>query len=115
MSSKRSQVGMGEEATLMNKSNGHSAKSLLPKLLTETQVSMIFNVSINTLRYCPPAATRRERVGASIGRLTDAIRRGDDAAVEQAVLQLSKRRRYLAPLAMIVGAFLMLFQGVKLL
>ncbi len=54
-------------------------------------------------------------VGASIGRLTDAIRRGDDTAVEQAVLQLSKRRRYLAPLGMIVGAFLMLFQGVKLL
>lgn len=63
----------------------------------------------------PPTASRRERVVASIGRLTDAIRRGDDAAVEQAVLQLSKRRRYLAPLAMIVGAFLMLFQGVKLL
>jgi len=35
----------------MNKSNGPSAMSLLPKLLTETQVSIIFNVSINTLRY----------------------------------------------------------------
>ncbi len=62
-----------------------------------------------------PAGTRRERISASIGRLTDAIRRGDDKAVEQAVLQLSKRRRWLAPLGMIVGAFLMLFQGVKLL
>jgi hypothetical protein len=51
MSSKRSQVGTGKEATPMNKSNGHSAMSRLPKLLTETQVSMIFNVSINTLRY----------------------------------------------------------------
>jgi hypothetical protein len=59
--------------------------------------------------------SRRARVGASIGRLTDAIRRGDDKAVEQAVLQLSQRRRWLAPLALIVGAFLMLFQGVKLL
>ena len=65
----------------------------------------------------PPAAspTRRARVGALIGRLVDAIRRGDDKAVEQAVLQLSRRRRWLAPLALIVGAFLMLFQGVKLL
>ncbi len=62
-----------------------------------------------------PAGTRRQRVGASIRRLTDAIRRGDDAAVEQAVLQLSRRRRWLAPLGLIVGAFLMLFQGVKLL
>lgn len=35
----------------MNKNHGHSAISWLPKLLTETQVSMIFNVSINTLRY----------------------------------------------------------------
>ena len=51
----------------------------------------------------------------SIGRLTDAIKRGDDAAVERAVLQLSKRSRWLAPLGLIVGAFLMLFQGVKLL
>ena len=60
-------------------------------------------------------ATRRERIGALIGRLTEAIRRGDDKAVEQAVLQLSRRRRWLAPLGLIVGAFLMLFQGIKLL
>ena len=59
--------------------------------------------------------TRRARVGALIGKLVDAIRRGDDKAVEQAVVQLSQRRRWLAPLALIVGAFLMLFQGVKLL
>jgi hypothetical protein len=58
---------------------------------------------------------RRERVGASIVRLVDAIRTSDDAAVEQAVLQLSRRSRWLAPLALIVGAFLMLFQGLKLL
>jgi len=35
----------------MNKNSGHSATPRLPKLLTETQVSTIFNVSINTLRY----------------------------------------------------------------
>jgi len=58
---------------------------------------------------------RRERVGAAIGKLIDAINRSDDKAVEQAVLQLSKRSRWLAPLALIVGAFLMLFQGLKLL
>ncbi len=62
-----------------------------------------------------PTPRRRDRISASIGRLIDAIRRGDDAAVEKAVLQLSKRRRWLAPLGLIVGAFLMLFQGVKLL
>jgi hypothetical protein len=63
----------------------------------------------------PGRATRRGRIGGSFARLADAIRRSDDAAVEQAVLQLSRRRRWLAPLGMIVGAFLMLFQGVKLL
>jgi len=62
-----------------------------------------------------PTGTRRERIGAGVRRLTDAIRHGDDKAVEQAVLQLSRRSRWLAPLALIVGAFLMLFQGVKLL
>ena len=66
-----------------------------------------------------PTATappkRRERVGRTIGRLIEAINRSDDAAVEQAVLQLSNRSRWLAPLALIVGAFLMLFQGLKLL
>jgi hypothetical protein len=62
-----------------------------------------------------PGPNGRARVGALIGRLIDAIRRGDDKAVEQAVLRLSRRRRWLAPLALIVGAFLMLFQGVKLL
>jgi len=66
----------------------------------------------------PPSAersTRRERLGASIKRLIDAINASDDAAVERAVIALSRRKRWLAPLGMIVGAFMMLFQGVKLL
>jgi len=60
-------------------------------------------------------ATRRARVGAMLRNLIDAILRSDDAAVEQSVLQLSRRSRWLAPLALVVGAFLMLFQGLKLL
>lgn len=56
-----------------------------------------------------------QRVWTGIGKLIDAIRRSDDEAVERAVLQLSSRSRWLAPLVLIVGAFLMLFQGVKLL
>jgi len=54
-------------------------------------------------------------VGALIGRLVTAIRNGDEQMVESAVLALSQRSRWLAPLAMVVGAFAMLFQGVKLL
>ena len=35
----------------MKNNNGNKATSVLPELLTETQVSTIFNVSVNTLRY----------------------------------------------------------------
>jgi hypothetical protein len=61
------------------------------------------------------ASTRRARVRKSVARLIDAIRRSDDDAVERAVLQLSAQRRWLAPLALVVGAFLMLFAGLRLL
>ena len=57
-----------------------------------------------------PAAWR-----AKAGRLIRAVRDGDDAAVEQAVLQLSRSRRLFAPLALGAGALMMLFDGVKLL
>jgi len=49
-----------------------------------------------------------------IRQLIRAIDEGDDATVEAAVLQLSGSRRYLAPLGLAVGAFVMLFQGLKL-
>jgi hypothetical protein len=54
-------------------------------------------------------------VVAQISRLVQAIREGDDSKVEDAVLTLSRSRRIFAPLALIVGAFVMLFQGLKLL
>ena len=65
----------------------------------------------------PSAGGRRAhvRVRTALVNLVDAINHSDDAAVERAVMDLSRRHRWLAPLGMIVGAFLMLFQGVKLL
>src|SRR6516164_7911465 len=60
-------------------------------------------------------AHHQRRVRGMVVRLIDAIRLSDDAAVERAVVQLSQTRRWLAPLALVVGAFLMLFQGLKLL
>ncbi|MGO8873744.1 MAG: hypothetical protein ACLQPH_20560 [Acidimicrobiales bacterium] len=59
--------------------------------------------------------SRRAVVAAQIRRLVTAIRNGDEQMVEDAVLALSQRSRWLAPLALVVGAFAMLFQGVKLL
>jgi hypothetical protein len=60
-------------------------------------------------------ATRRKRIRTNFRQLIAAINSSDEAAVEQAVLRLSRSRRWLAPLALIVGAFLMLFKGVRLL
>jgi hypothetical protein len=62
-------------------------------------------------------AMSRLRELASMSRareLVKAIREGDEAMVEAAVLRMSRSRRWLAPLALAVGAFEMLFQGVKL-
>jgi hypothetical protein len=44
-----------------------------------------------------------------------AIRNGDDALVESTIISISQRSRLLTPLTFVVGAFAMLFQGVKLL
>jgi uncharacterized membrane protein len=47
--------------------------------------------------------------------LLRAIQEGDEAAVETAVLELSRSRRIFAPLVFAIGAFVMLFQGLRLL
>lgn len=48
-------------------------------------------------------------------RLIAAIRENDERKVEDAVLQLARTRKILAPLALAVGAFVMLFNGLRLL
>jgi hypothetical protein len=65
----------------------------------------------------PPAGpvSRRAALVTQIRGLVHAIGEDDDATVEAAVLQLSRRRRIFAPLGMVVGAFAMLFEGLKLL
>jgi hypothetical protein len=56
----------------------------------------------------------RARYGQVVA-LVRAIGAGEEAAIEAAVLELSRSRRIFAPLAFAVGAFVMLFRGVKLL
>jgi hypothetical protein len=63
----------------------------------------------------PGGTSRRTAILAQLERLVVAIRTGDEAMVERTVTALSQRSRWLAPLALLVGAFAMLFQGVKLL
>ena len=50
-----------------------------------------------------------------VGALIRTLRDGNDAMVEAAVVQLSRRRRIFAPLALAVGAVAMLFHGLRLL
>jgi hypothetical protein len=58
----------------------------------------------------------RRQVVARQGRaLVRAIQENDEEAVEAAVLALSQSRRIFAPLVFALGAFLMLFQGLRLL
>ena len=65
----------------------------------------------------PPATPGRERpaIAARARWLVRVIRDSDDAAVEDAVLRLSRSRRLFAPVALAVGAVVMLFEGLKLL
>jgi hypothetical protein len=65
----------------------------------------------------PSASTLRfdRGVRANLKEFVGVLRQGDDASLEKAVVQLSKLHRWLAPVALIVGAVLMLFQGLKLL
>ena len=60
-------------------------------------------------------ASRREILAMHGRALVHAIREGDEAAVEKAVIELSRSRRIFAPLVFVIGAFVMLFQGLRLL
>jgi hypothetical protein len=59
--------------------------------------------------------SRRETVVRQGRALVHAIREDDEAAVEAAILALSRSRRIFAPLVFAIGAFVMLFQGLRLL
>ena len=63
-------------------------------------------------------ASERPRIRAARVRLialVKAIQDNDDKRIEEAVLRLSQRRRAFAPLAFMVGAFALLFDGLRLL
>ena len=63
----------------------------------------------------PDPAAVYGRTRMTVLRFAHIIRSSDDAEIERAVLALSRSRRWLAPLALVVGAFIMLLQGLKLL
>jgi hypothetical protein len=54
-------------------------------------------------------------LSARIGSLVRAIEESDEAKIEEAVLRLSGQRRVFKPLVFAVGAFALLFDGLRLL
>jgi hypothetical protein len=58
--------------------------------------------------------SRREFVLRQTRALLQAMRENDEAAVEKAVVALSESRRIFAPLVFVLGAFVMLFQGLRM-
>ena len=63
----------------------------------------------------PRPATRRAALSGNLRRLVRAIGEGDEVTVEAAIVALSRRHRIFAPLGMVIGAFAMLFEGLRLL
>ena len=66
----------------------------------------------------PKAEDSKRRLAglsARIGALVRAIQDNDEARIEQAILHLGESRRIFAPLGFAVGAFVMLFNGLRLL
>ena len=62
-----------------------------------------------------PLSAAYESARHKLGRAVEVIRTADEGDVERKVLDLSRTRRWLAPLAFVVSAFTMLFAGLKLL
>jgi len=62
-----------------------------------------------------PQPSRRDTRREQLGRFVQAVRESDLATADEVILRLSRSRRWLAPLAVLVGAFAMLFVGIKLL
>jgi hypothetical protein len=62
----------------------------------------------------PPPRGRQLR-RTQVERFIKAVRDSDRTVVDEMIMRLSRSRPWLAPLALIVGAFAMLFDGVKLL
>jgi uncharacterized membrane protein len=58
---------------------------------------------------------RLDPVAGRTRSLVRAIQENDEAKIEEAILRLSRRHRLLAPLALAVSAFVLLFDGLRLL
>ncbi len=64
----------------------------------------------------PPTEDRRSAAfSARVRSLVRAIEKNDETKVEEAILRLGRSRRVFAPLAFAISAFVMLYDGLRLL
>jgi uncharacterized membrane protein len=75
----------------------------------------VTSATVNGRRGDSPHRSRRDEFAKRGRALIKAIQDDDEAGVEAAVLALSRSRRIFAPLVFGVGAFVMLFHGLRLL
>ena len=67
------------------------------------------------LLLIPPGIAEPASFSARVRSLVRAIEENDEAKVEEAILRLSRSRRVFAPLAFAISAFVMLYDGLRLL
>jgi uncharacterized membrane protein len=70
---------------------------------------------LNSDRGAASAEASKQSLSTRIKALVRAIEESDEAKIEEAVLRLGRARRVFSPLAFAVGAFTLLFDGLKLL
>lgn len=91
--------------------------SILAACFTRHRRTVAFGLKKRASSATPPTDSVGHTVAfrARIRSLVQAIEANDDAKIEQAILRLSRSRRVFAPLAFVVGAFALLFAGLRLL
>jgi hypothetical protein len=70
---------------------------------------------LNSDRGAASAEASKQSLSTRIKALVRAIEESDEAKIEEAVLRLGRARQVFSPLAFAVGAFTLLFDGLKLL
>jgi hypothetical protein len=99
----------------VDRASEHVARSDTPQPTAPSQTNEQCSPGPAVDSSSPGSGRRFASLSARIGTLVRAIQDNDEARIEEAILRLSESRRVFAPLAFAVGAFVMLFNGLRLL
>ncbi len=99
----------------VDRASEHVARSDTPQPTAPSQTNEQCSPGPAVDSSSPGSGRRFASLSARIGTLVRAIQDNDEAGIKEAILRLSESRRVFAPLAFAVGAFVMLFNGLRLL